>query len=85
MPPAMVTIIGGGVVGLNAAQMAVGLGADVTIFDRNVDVLERLNLHFGSLAKTCFASATAIAQALESSDLVIGAVLIPGAAAPKLV
>ncbi|MBI1252996.1 MAG: alanine dehydrogenase [Hyphomonas sp.] len=85
VPPARVTIIGGGVVGLNAAQMAVGLGADVTIFDRNVDVLERLNLHFGSLAKTCFASATAIAQALESSDLVIGAVLIPGAAAPKLV
>jgi alanine dehydrogenase len=85
VPPARVTIIGGGVVGLNAAQMAVGLGADVTIFDRNVDVLERLNLHFGSLAKTCFANATAIAQALQSSDLVIGAVLIPGAAAPKLV
>jgi alanine dehydrogenase len=85
VPPARVTIIGGGVVGLNAAQMAVGLGADVTIFDRNVDVLERLNLHFGSLAKTCFANATAIAQALQTSDLVIGAVLIPGAAAPKLV
>lgn len=85
VPPARVTIIGGGVVGLNAAQMAVGLGADVTIFDRNVDVLERLNLHFGSLAKTCFANETAIGQALQSSDLVIGAVLIPGAAAPKLV
>ncbi|OYU69911.1 MAG: alanine dehydrogenase [Alphaproteobacteria bacterium PA2] len=83
--PAKVAIIGGGVVGFNAAQMAVGMGADVTIFDRNPDVLERLANHFGAKAKTCFASKANLAQGVAGADLVIGAVLIPGAAAPKLV
>jgi len=83
--PARVAVIGGGVVGFNAAQMAVGLGADVTILDRNSDVLERLSNHFESSAKTQFASEAKLAELVAASDLVIGAVLIPGAAAPKLV
>ena len=82
--PAKVVILGGGVVGANAAQMAVGLGADVTILDRNTEVLERLNLHFGASARTVFSSSAAIAQAIVDADLVIGAVLVAGAAAPKL-
>ena len=83
--PGRVAVIGGGVVGFNAAQMAVGLGADVTILDRNPDALERLATHFEGRAKTRFSNAANIADAVASSDLVIGAVLIPGAAAPRLV
>jgi len=83
--PAKVVILGGGVVGANAAQMAVGLGADVTILDRNTDVLEKLNLHFGASARTLFSSRAAIADIITDADLVIGAVLVAGAAAPKLV
>lgn len=83
--PAKVTVVGGGVVGFNAAQMAVGMGADVTILDRNPDVLERLAKHFESSAKTSFASQANLARLVSESDLVIGAVLVPGAAAPKLV
>jgi alanine dehydrogenase len=83
--PAKVAIIGGGVVGFNAAQMATGLGADVTILDRSPEVLERLAMHFESRARTVFASQAAIAVAVAEADLVIGAVLVPGAAAPKLV
>lgn len=83
--PAKVAIIGGGVVGFNAAQMATGMGGDVTILDRNPDVLERLANHFGSSARTLFASPANIEQAVTCADLVIGAVLVPGAAAPKLV
>jgi len=83
--PAKVAIIGGGVVGFNAAQMAVGLGADVTILDRNPDVLERLAVHFAASAKTRFANQANIAECVAQADLVIGAVLIPGASAPKLV
>jgi alanine dehydrogenase len=83
--PAKVAVIGGGVVGFNAAQMAVGLGADVTILDRSADVLERLDTHFSGRAKTIFSSAANVASAVADADLVIGAVLIPGAAAPKLV
>lgn len=83
--PAKVVVIGGGVVGFNAAQMAVGLGADVTILDRNAEVLERLASHFGGRAKTWFSSRANLATAVAEADLVIGAVLIPGAAAPKLV
>lgn len=82
---AHVTVIGGGVVGFNAAQMAVGLGARTTILDRNPDVLERLSHHFESRAATRFASQMNIEDELTRADLVIGAVLIPGAAAPKLV
>jgi alanine dehydrogenase len=83
--PGKVAVIGGGVVGFNAAQMAVGLGADVTILDRSPDVLERLNNHFGASARTLYSDKAAIAHAVAQADLVIGAVLIPGAAAPKLV
>ena len=83
--PGKVVVIGGGVVGFNAAQMAVGLGADVTILDRDPDVLERLGVHFESRAKTRFSNLAHIAESLADADLVIGAVLVPGAAAPKLV
>ena len=80
-----VLVIGGGVVGFNAAQMAVGLGADVTILDRDPEVLERLGTHFESRAKTRFSNRANIEQMICEAELVIGAVLIPGAAAPKLV
>ena len=83
--PGKVTVIGGGVVGFNAAQMAVGLGADVTILDRDPSVLERLAMHFESRAKTRFSNRANLAECVAEADLVIGAVLIPGAAAPKLV
>ena len=83
--PGKVMVIGGGVVGFNAAQMAVGLGADVTILDRDPEVLERLGIHFESRAKTLFSNRANIEQMLSEADLVIGAVLVPGAAAPKLV
>ena len=78
-------VIGGGGVGFNAAQMAVGLGADVTILDRDPEVLEKLGIHFESRAKTRFSNQANIEQMLCEAELVIGAVLIPGAAAPKLV
>ena len=83
--PGKVVVIGGGVVGFNAAQMAVGLGADVTILDRDPEVLERLGIHFESRAKTLFSNRANIERMLSEADLVIGAVLVPGAAAPKLV
>jgi len=83
--PAKVVVIGGGVVGFNAAQMATGLGADVTIIDRSPEVLEKLATHFESRAKTLYAGKANIAAAVAEADLVIGAVLVPGAAAPKLV
>ena len=83
--PGRVMVIGGGVVGFNAAQMAVGLGADVTILDRDPEVLEKLGNHFESRAKTLFSNRANIEQMLSEADLVIGAVLVPGAAAPKLV
>jgi acyl-CoA thioesterase FadM len=83
--PGTVVVIGGGVVGFNAAQMAVGLGADVTILDRDPEVLERLGIHFESRAKTRFSNEANLAEMVAQADLVIGAVLVPGAAAPKLV
>ena len=83
--PGKVAVIGGGVVGFNAAQMAVGLGADVTILDRSPEALERLAMHFESRAKTRFSNKANLAECVAEADLVIGAVLIPGAAAPKLV
>ena len=83
--PGKVAVIGGGVVGFNAAQMAAGLGADVTILDRDPEALERLANHFESRAKTRFSSRANLAESVADADLVIGAVLIPGAAAPKLV
>jgi alanine dehydrogenase len=83
--PARVAILGGGVAGINAAQMAVGQRADVTIYDINNDRLAELDMHFGSQIKTAYASRAAIAAAVAKAHLVIGAVLVPGAAAPKLV
>lgn len=83
--PGKVVVIGGGVAGFNAAQMAAGLGADVTILDRNPEVLERVGTHFESRAKTRFSNAANLYDAVCGADLVIGAVLVPGAAAPKLV
>ena len=85
LAPAKVAVIGGGVVGFNAAQMAVGLGADVTILDRNPIVLEKLSTHFESRAKTRFSNRANLAECVAEAELIIGAVLIPGAAAPKLV
>ena len=83
--PAHVLIIGAGVVGTHALQMAVGLGARVTVIDKNVDRLRQLDLVFGNRIKTLFSSAQALEEKVLESDLVIGGVLIPGAAAPKLV
>lgn len=83
--PAKVVVIGGGMVGNNAAQMAVGLGADVTILDRNIDTLRRLNVQFGNTAKVLYSTADTLEKEVLAADLVIGGVLIPGAAAPKLV
>lgn len=83
--PASVTIVGGGVVGKNAAQMAVGLGADVTILDRNPEVLEQLDDHFGPMAQTLYSNRAVLYEAVVSADLVIGAVLIRGARTPRLV
>ncbi|MFC5470236.1 alanine dehydrogenase [Cohnella suwonensis] len=80
-----VTIIGGGVVGTNAAKIAVGLGADVTIVDLSADRLRQLDDIFGSRLNTLMSNPMNIAEAVAESDLVIGAVLIPGAKAPKLV
>jgi alanine dehydrogenase len=80
-----VTIIGGGVVGTNAAKIAIGLGADVTIIDLNPDRLRQLDDIFGSEINTLISNPLNIADAAAESDLVIGAVLIPGAKAPKLV
>lgn len=83
--PAKVVILGGGVVGSHAALMAVGAGADVTVIDRSLDVLRRLADQFGPRLKTLHASRDAIEAQVRGADLVIGGVLIPGAAAPKLV
>ncbi len=83
--PAKVLIIGGGTVGFNAAQMAVGLGARVVVLDRNAEVMRFLDATFLSRIETVYSTAGAIDRHLKDSDLVIGGVLIPGAAAPKLV
>ena len=83
--PAKVAILGGGVSGFNAAQMAVGLGADVTIYDVSTSRLAELDELFQNRVKTVYASQAAVERAVENSHLLIGAVLIPGAAAPKLV
>ncbi|MFT3966797.1 MAG: alanine dehydrogenase [Sphingobium sp.] len=83
--PAKVVVIGGGVVGFNAAQMATGMGADVTIIDRDSGTLERLGTYFEARAKTRFSNRANLVDSVAGADLVIGAVLIPGAAAPKLV
>jgi len=83
--PAKVVIIGGGTVGFNAAQMAVGLGARVVIMDRDADVMRFLDATFESRIETVFSSAESIERHIRDADLVVGGVLIPGAAAPKLI
>ena len=83
--PAKVLVIGGGVVGLNAARMAAGLGADVTLLDRSLAKLKQIDEIHGASIKTLYSTTDAIERHLQQADLVVGAVLIPGAAAPKLV
>ncbi|HVC01139.1 MAG TPA: alanine dehydrogenase [Steroidobacteraceae bacterium] len=83
--PAKVVILGGGVSGTHAAEMAVGLRADVTVVDRSVKRLRELSVTFGNQLKTVSSTAHAIEELVRDADLVIGAVLIAGAAAPKLV
>jgi len=83
--PATVTVIGGGVAGANAAVIAAGLGADVTIFDTNIQRLRFLDDHFQGRVKTASSNPLDLDRAVVGSDLVIGSVLIPGAKAPKLV
>ncbi|HUI22082.1 MAG TPA: alanine dehydrogenase [Methylocella sp.] len=85
VPPARVAVLGGGVAGTQAARMAAGLGADVTILDRALPRLRQLDELFQGRAKTRFASSAAIEDSVFSADAIIGAVLVPGAAAPKLV
>src|SRR5579871_1437130 len=83
--PANVVILGGGVVGTNAARIALGMGAHVTIIDRNLNRLRELDDIFNGMVVTLASNRFTIAETLKHSDLVIGSVLIPGAAAPKLV
>lgn len=82
---AKVVVIGGGVVGTNAVRMAMGMEADVTVLDKSLRRLKDLDLQFGSKVKTIYATVDAIDHCVVNADLVIGAVLIPGAVAPKLV
>ena len=83
--PAKVTIIGGGVAGTNAAKVAIGMGANVTILDRSLPRIRYLSDIFGNSANILYSSAQNISDCVAESDLVVGSVLIPGAAAPKLV
>jgi alanine dehydrogenase len=83
--PARVAVIGGGVVGTHAARVAAGMGADVTVLDRSLSRMRYLDDAFSGLFKTSFASAGNTADLIAQADIVVGAVLIPGAAAPKLV
>ena len=83
--PAKVVILGGGVVGTNAAVVALGMGADVTILEKNIDRMEELVARFGTAIKTIYSTQGAVEDECAAADLVIGGVLIPGAAAPKLV
>lgn len=83
--PGKVTVIGGGVVGENAARMALGLGAEVTILDKSIARLEVLDDRYQGRIKTVYSTADALEQAAKESDMIVGAVLIPGAAAPKLI
>jgi alanine dehydrogenase len=83
--PARVVVIGGGVAGVNAARVALGMGADVEILDTNVDRLRQIDHDFGGHIRTVTSNTFAVEQAVLEADLVIGAVLVPGARAPKLV
>ncbi|MGH8352646.1 MAG: alanine dehydrogenase [Pseudomonas sp.] len=83
--PGKVVILGGGVVGSQALAMAVGLGADVTVLDKNVDALRRLDAQYGNRITTLYSTHAAVEEQVLAADLVIGGVLIPGASAPKLI
>jgi alanine dehydrogenase len=85
VPPADVVILGGGVAGSNAAVISVGMGATVTVVDRNPEVLRRLAKELGARVRTVFSTGDAIETLCRRADLVIGSVLLPGAAAPKLI
>jgi alanine dehydrogenase len=85
VPPAHVVVLGGGVVGLNAIKVAAGMGARVTVLDKSLPTLRYLDDIFGNRIETLWSNEAHVEQALVQADLVIGAVLIPGAAAPKLV
>src|SRR6266851_5540414 len=85
VPPADVVVLGGGVAGSHAAFIAAGMGATVTVIDRNPEVLRRISSQLGARVRTVFSTADAITTLCRRADLVIGSVLIPGAAAPKLI
>jgi len=85
VPPAKILILGGGVVGEHATQIALGVGAEVSIFDRSLDRLRELSARYGGRAKCIYSTQDRIEQAVLKADLIIGAVLIPGATAPKLI
>ena len=85
VPAAKVVIIGGGVVGTNAARMAMGLEAHVTVIDRSLNRLKELDFQFGAMLNTLYSTVDTIEEQVQAADLVVGAVLVPGAAAPKLV
>jgi len=85
VPPAQVAVIGGGVVGVNAARMAMGAGARVVVLDKSIDRLAELDNLYGPRLETLYATTDSIESAARAADLVIGAVLVPGASAPKLV
>ncbi|MBM3565251.1 MAG: alanine dehydrogenase [Alphaproteobacteria bacterium] len=83
--PAKVAVIGGGTVGSNAVEMALGVGADVAVLDRSLPTLESLAARFGSALRTVYSNRDTLDEYVAAADLVIGAVLVPGAAAPKLI
>ncbi len=85
VPAGEVIILGGGVAGSHAATIALGMGANVTVVDRNPEALRRLDFRFGTGVRTIFSTRAAIAEIVKRADLLIGTVLVPGAAAPKLV
>ena len=85
VPAAEVVILGGGVSGTHAATIALGMGANVVVVDRSAEVLRRLSAQFGTGVRTIFSTRAAIAELVKRADLLIGTVLVPGAAAPKLV
>lgn len=85
VPAGDVLVIGGGVVGVNAIHVAVGMGARVTVVDKSIERLRELDMQYGPRLNTCYSTQSAIDEHLTRADLVIGAVLVPGAAAPKLI
>jgi alanine dehydrogenase len=85
VPPARVVVLGAGASGSHAAQMAVGVGADVTVFDINVERLSRLDDLYAGRLKTCYSEPLAVAEHVAQADLVVGALLVPGKLAPKLI